>query len=192
MSALRLTLEEFHVALPEAEPPPAPPSAVLNVVAAPEEDALDRARLRSEAYAEGYEEGAAAALAAQDAELKLVLAEISEAIADAGLGAAEARATVYGLLRPLIEELTDRVFPALAARGLVAEILESVRAAVDAAPDPVVEVRVAPEMRDRVRAALAEAGTTATVTADPDLPGLSAEVRWAGGGDEIDIAESLR
>lgn len=171
----------------------APRPAVPRIAAAEIERQL--ARARSEGHARGYEEGAAAAMAAYDSEMKLLLAAIAEMLDDRALEAASLRAELLAALRPLVLALTGAISPALARLGLAEEVAGRVEEALRRAPAARVVVRLAPEMVEAVADRLALAGIGPgrglDLRPDPDCPALQARVLWAAGFDEIDIGASL-
>ncbi|WP_157982241.1 hypothetical protein [Oceanicella sp. SM1341] len=179
MRQVVMSLENFSSAAPRQAPRP-------TVDAAEMERALTRAR--SEAHARGYEEGAAAAMAAGDAEQRLLLGQIAEALADFDIAGQEARAAVLRALHPLLRAFVGAVSPALARAGLAHEIADRLEAALREAPPEQVAILVAPEMAERLRATLAPG---VDIRPDPERRALEARIAWASGFDEIDLEASM-
>lgn len=174
-----MSLENFSAAAPRPAPRPTVDTAEM-------ERALTRAR--SEAHARGYEEGAAAAMAAGDAELRMLLGQISEALADHDIGGQEARSAVLRALHPLIRSFAAAISPALARAGLAHEIADRLDAALRHAPQERVAILVAPEMAERLRSTLAPG---VDIRPDPERRALEARIVWASGFDEIDLEASM-
>lgn len=182
-SALRagaLRLESFDPA-PAAAPAPARPARAD----------LEReiARARSEGHARGFEEGAAAALAREEAETRALLAGLSEHLADRALTERAARSALERRIGPLLAAILGAVAPALAERGLAPLIEARVRAILARVPDAQPVLRVPPARVEELRALLGEEGFGAApprILADPGLSGLACEIDWADGIDAID------
>ncbi|MEM9010053.1 MAG: hypothetical protein AAGE18_02420 [Pseudomonadota bacterium] len=182
MSEVAMILEDFTRPRPIDEIPRQAPVA----------DAERRiAEARSEGHALGYEEGAAAALAAHDLELKMLMSSIAEAVSDLGIEGHGARQTVQQAVPEIARALAEHLMPAYARDGLAAEVADLVRRAALRLPDARIVVTVAPDMQARVAERLAESGADVDVRADPDCPGLRAQVRWADGFDTVDIGAAM-
>lgn len=182
-SALRagaLRLESFDPA-PAAAPAPARPARA--------ELEREIARARSEGHARGFEEGAAAALAREEAETRALLAGLAEHLADRALTERAARSALERRIGPLLAALLGALAPALAERGLGPLIEARIRAILARMPDARPVLRVPPARVEELRALLGGEGIGAPalrILADPDLSGLSCEIDWADGIDAID------
>lgn len=181
MTSAALKLEEFGAELGGETP-------VARV-----QSELERqiALVRSEAHARGYEEGAAAAIAAYDSELKMLLGDIAERLSDADLSATAARAAALRALAPLVQSLIAAICPALGPTGLAAEVSARMHDAIAAAPGTRPVVTLSPDMVALVEDKLAAEGYSADIRQDPTMPALRARVSWAGGFDEIDVDETI-
>ncbi|MEE3099154.1 MAG: hypothetical protein VX463_05220, partial [Pseudomonadota bacterium] len=84
------------------------------------------ARARGEGRAAGFEEGAAHAEAQGQADLRLILSDMREQLADALHARVEREAALFASARDLAEALLSGVAPALARRGVAAEISDAV------------------------------------------------------------------
>lgn len=217
MSPQVLSWERFEAAAPPVRPAAKPSGgetgrkpkaasagpaakAAPKAAAAPAPESLETllARARGEGRAAGFEEGAAHAEAQGQADLRLILSDIHEQLADVLQSRVELEATMLSSARGLAEALLTGVAPALARRGVAAEIADAVTAAlreararrVEAA-DAGLQVRVSPGQLDAVRAAFAAAGVAAPVESDADLGDLAARLDWADGEDELDLDAAI-
>ncbi|MEM6438979.1 MAG: hypothetical protein AAF763_04660 [Pseudomonadota bacterium] len=184
-----------------------PPAARRRPAAAPDDahrqarETDDRrvARLRGRARAQGYAEGVAASEAETQAELRLIAADLREGLAEALHSLVEREEAMAGRMQELAEALLSAAAPAFARAGLASEVAEAVGAALreagdglaGPAGDDALTVRVSPEQAERTRLALASAGLSAPVAADPRLGPLRAELDWGGGADRIDLGAAL-
>ena len=169
---------------PAPPPPPSPPAEALDTLLA---------RARGEGRAAGFEEGVAHAETQGRAELRVLLGDLREQLADAVHALTARHEQTARAVRATSEALLLGVAPTLARFGLAAEIAE---AAAHALRSPGLSeggltVRVAPSQADATRAALAGAGISAPVVADPDLPDLRARLAWADGEDDLDLGAAI-
>lgn len=181
MSLAAVTLESF--AQPARQASSARPAGID-----PAEHARALSRAAAEAHARGYEEGAAAALAAREAELELLLAGIAETLADRAVTGREARAAAERALEPLLLAVIRAIAPELARAGLPGEIAARLGQIVAAAPESCIRIDLAPEMAGPVHTALSGAGVPegrVEIRPDPGCPALEARIGWADGIDRI-------
>lgn len=145
------------------------------------------AAAREDAYRAGFIEGQALATEAHlDDQTRLTSAFI-EALADARVTNEAARRHVAESVAPMLEALTGAIVPALADAGLGAEIARLVERALVTAPAARPRLRLAPEICDRIEAALRERGLAATIEEAPELLPREAQIFWDQGYDHLDL-----
>ncbi|SDW86833.1 Flagellar biosynthesis/type III secretory pathway protein FliH [Albimonas donghaensis] len=184
----------------KATPEPRKARAAPKPAPSPAAESLETllARARGEGRAAGFEEGAAHAEAQGQADLRLLLSDMREQLADALHARVEREEAMLTSARDLAEALLTGVAPALARRGVASEISDAVLAALREARarrveagDAGLSVRVAPSQLEPVRAAFAAAGIATPVDPDPDLGELAARLDWAEGEDELDLDAAI-
>lgn len=145
------------------------------------------AAVREEAWHAGFLEGQALATEAHlDDQTRLTSAFI-EALADARVTNEAARHHVVESVAPMIEALVAAIAPTLADAGLPGEIARLVERALLHAPAARPRLRLAPELCDRIEAALRERGLAATLEEAPELLPREAQIFWDQGYDHLDL-----
>lgn len=149
------------------------------------------ARARGQARADGFADGVTQTEARIERELEARLDAISLALEavhaqharSARKSAADAMAIVSLFLRT--------VSPRLAELNLLPEITAALDAAFLAASNETPIIEVAPDMRDRIAAALKSRAGKAEIAACPGLNATEARIRWNGGFDLIDTGGAI-
>jgi hypothetical protein len=143
--------------------------------------------VREEAWHAGFLEGQTMATEAHlDDQTRLTSAFI-EALADARVTNEAARHHVVESVAPMIEALVSAIAPTLADAGLDTEIARLVERALLHAPAARPRLRLAPELCDRIEAALRERGLATTLEEAPELLPREVQVFWDQGYDHLDL-----
>ena len=145
------------------------------------------AAAREDAYKAGFLEGQATAVEAHLDDQSRLTCEFIEALADARVTNEAARRHVAESVAPMLEALVEAIAPTLADAGLGAEIARLVERALLHAPAARPRLRIAPEICDRIEAALRERGLAATLEEAPELMPREAQIYWDQGYDHLDL-----
>ncbi len=143
--------------------------------------------VREAAWHAGFLEGQAMATEANLDDQTRLTAAFIETLADARVSNEAARHHVVASVAPMIEALVEAVAPTLADAGLAAEIARLVERALLQVPAARPRLRLAPELCDRIEAALRERGLAATLEEAPELLPREAQIFWDQGYDHLDL-----
>lgn len=143
--------------------------------------------VREEAWHAGFLEGQAMAAEAHLDDQSRLTSAFIEALADARVTNEAARHHVAESVAPMLEALVAALAPALADAALGAEVGRLVERALLHAPPARPRLRLAPEICDRIEAALRERGLAATIEEAADLMPREVQVFWDQGYDHLDL-----
>ncbi|MEX5727925.1 flagellar biosynthesis/type III secretory pathway protein FliH [Rhodovulum iodosum] len=171
--AAPLRLESFD-AVP-AEPTAAPA------------DALPQA-----GYEDGYRAGWDDAVAAAAAERDHITADFGKALQELSFSYHEARGHVVQSVAPLLRTMAERVLPEVAHARFADTVLEAAQRLAEAAAGAPVEIRVCPENRAALEAALGPGPPLSlTLVEDDDLGPGQARLTGRDAEREVDIEPVL-
>ena len=143
--------------------------------------------VREQAWHAGFLEGQAMATEAHLDDQSRLTSEFIEALADARVTNEAARRHVAESAAPMLEALVEAIAPTLADAGLGTEIARLVERALLHAPAARPRLRLAPEVCDRIEAALRERGLAATIEEAPELMAREVQIFWDQGYDHLDL-----
>lgn len=180
-SALSELLEDFSA--PRAQPVP---TAMID----PDSDAFQSMRLAS--FEEGYKAGWDDAIKAQGADKAAISGDFAQNLQDLSFTYHEAVAHVVKSTAPLLREMVGVILPALAEETLGLQISDLLQQRLRGAAQPGVEIRVAPENVERVRALLIHPPDfPARILPQEGLGPGQARLRFADEEQDIDMADAL-
>ncbi|MFQ6550791.1 hypothetical protein AAD018_000430 [Aestuariibius insulae] len=143
---------------------------------------------RLAAYEEGRLAGQAEAKEQLGAEQDRLHAQLVQTFLDMSFGYREAALHLQQALKPLIGTMAEAVLPRMAEATLTEHISELVATKADLVAEHALEIRVAPQAKERIKAALTEAKTfPARVQADDTLTPLQAIVTQAESETLLDL-----
>lgn len=149
------------------------------------------ARARGQARADGFADGVTQTEARIERELETRLDSISLALEAATAQRAAMTQKASKEAMAIVSLFLRTVSPRLAELNLLPEITAALDAAFLAASDETPVVEVAPDMRDRIAAALAPRAGKAEIVASPGLNPTEARICWNGGFDLIDTGGAI-
>ncbi len=151
--------------------------------------AIDRDQeLRRAAYEDGHLAGQQEAQERLGAEQDQLQSQLVQTFLDMSFGYQEAVLHLQGALNPLIAAMARAVLPRIADATLIDHIADLIAERSDLVLEQALELRVAPQIKDRIEKALADAeALPATVKADDTLTPLQAIVGQAGTETLLDL-----
>ena len=161
-----------------------------------EVDAAALEAREAKAYEQGYRAGWADAVEAQSAEGMRLTTEIAQNLRDLSFTYHEAYSHVLRAMTPLLEDIVDKVVPAVLGDGLAAHVVSELQARAGRLGGMSVTIAVAPEQFPLVEPlVLRDVGFAVDVVADSSVGEGQADIRLADGEERIDlsdIAEGIR
>ena len=174
----RFALEDFDI---RKSPPPAP--------VVPEADVE---RIRREAYENGFQAGAADAVAAFQADEARLSSEFVATLRDLSFGFHEAATHVMSNVAPVLKAVVDTVLPRLMSETVGYTILEAVEPLMQEASDMPVRLLVAPDEAPAIRQIIGESGDVPfVVVEDPALQRGRANLKIGAVERQIDVSGVL-
>lgn len=146
---------------------------------------------QGQAFAQGYDEGFAAGLAAANADNATLSSSLVQTFSDISFTYAEARAQILQSLGPLIETLTSAVLPHCVVSGfagVLAQELSSIAGADTSAP---ICVHVHPDQQVAVQQVVAGLQSEITVQTDHSLDLHAARISRANTETQLDLDQLL-
>ena len=123
-----------------------------------------------QAFENGYQAGWDDAVKAQAETLTHVSADLAVSLQSASFEYHELRATLNGIVKDIMEQVTHTVLPEMARRSIGAHVREQIGQAAQSSLDMPLEIAVSAESEDAVRAALGgDPEAPFTLTIDPLL-----------------------
>ncbi|MDQ2065282.1 flagellar biosynthesis protein [Xinfangfangia sp. CPCC 101601] len=149
--------------------------------------ALEEARLA--AYEQGYKAGWDDAAAAQSQDQNQIKADLARNLQQLAFTYQEARAHMLQAVKPLFEEMVNRLLPATARETLAPLVLEQVTPMAEELTDQPVTLVLNPSVRQAVASLITQAtGLPMVIEEEPTLPEGQVYIRLGSREAQVDLS----